>query len=669
MSELEVSRKTNHQSGTPVIVSVVGPRRVGKTTFIKSIISHYSITDNVYLNGPVLVYGKEKIPYLFVESLPDKLSNINLAKASDIIILVIDCFFGLEMETFEFLSLALVHGCPRILCILTHLDLFGNWKNLKKAKKRIKNRLKKELNLQAKILYFSGICISEKYFPREISNVTRYLSAVFLYPSFLHKTTSYIVVHSLRIKKINNKNTIFFSGFNKGKTYDKSYMSSAYIPGIGKVIIKKTLDPGMRLDLFKNKNKKKMLNIQSDFPLVKKYTKFSKNSNAFEDCQNENFFEIFHFSFYERYLTKKNRNKIFPSKNTIDSKKFNSHKYFDKDKFQSEFSKNQNQIFNTEVNFNKMYLKKLNNNKVFDFKNLSIKRILKNNQIKVIGEKVVTIELNDFPDNFKSYFDPSYLIIISLSSICQDRNEILKAKIIRHKWNKIAPRSKIPHLISLGWKIFKTILIFFKEDYPGRVRFQKYLSSYISNFACFYSPMIENGSTIVGISEESSEIKNKYQGTIFSVVFTGNILASNKKLTVYKKHKLKGIVFKIFKKTAFIRNMFQNELEVSRFVGASVQSLSGYRGIIKKPIANSYIGSFRACFEKHLHIDDIVVLRLFIPVGIEKIYNHHSFFQIPSDLRDIERKNFLKNNEIITKKKIPKNCQVLFDTEKPNLNY
>ncbi len=56
------------------------------------------------------------------------------------VLLLIDASFGFEMEVFEFLNVAQVHGFPRIMGVLTHLDLLKNNKSLKKAKKKMKNR-------------------------------------------------------------------------------------------------------------------------------------------------------------------------------------------------------------------------------------------------------------------------------------------------------------------------------------------------------------------------------------------------------------------------------------------------------------------------------------------------------------------------------------------------
>jgi len=70
------------------------------------------------------------------------------------VLLLIDASFDYEMETLEFINICHVHGFPKIIGVLTHLDLFKDKKKLRKKKKALKDRFWKEVyQVNAKTFY------------------------------------------------------------------------------------------------------------------------------------------------------------------------------------------------------------------------------------------------------------------------------------------------------------------------------------------------------------------------------------------------------------------------------------------------------------------------------------------------------------------------------------
>jgi len=134
-------------------------------------------------------------------------------------------------------------------------------------------------------------------------------------------------------------------------------------------------------------------------------------------------------------------------------------------------------------------------------------------------------------------------------------------------------------------------------------------------FATFYGPLSPPNTGILAIQHMTGNIAG------FRIAATGVVLELNASFPIVKKLKLVGTPTKIYRNTAFITGMFNSALEVSRFEGASIRTVSGIRGQIKKSSKEGQPGSFRATFEDKILKSDIVFCRTWMPVELKQYFN------------------------------------------------
>ena len=177
----------------PYVVLVHGPPGVGKSTLIRCLVKHYTKQDVKDIKGPVTVVAGKQRRLMFIEAPQDMTAMIDAAKYADLVLLLIDGDFGFEMETFEFLNLMQVHGFPKVMGVLTHLDTFTDTKALKRTKKTLKHRFWSEIYQGAKLFYLSGIK-NGRYLNREVLNLARFISVMKFRPLSWRQSHPYFVV-------------------------------------------------------------------------------------------------------------------------------------------------------------------------------------------------------------------------------------------------------------------------------------------------------------------------------------------------------------------------------------------------------------------------------------------------------------------------------------------
>ncbi|KAI7346840.1 DUF663-domain-containing protein [Hortaea werneckii] len=251
-----------------------------------------------------------------------------------------------------------------------------------------------------------------------------------------------------------------------------------------------------------------------------------------------------------------------------------------------------------------------------DINRAEFEKLDEHSRIRAEGYKAGTyarIILSGVPYEFVENFNPRFPVLIGGLQPTEERMGFVQVRIKRHRWHKKILKTNDPLIFSLGWRRFQSLPIYHIHQERVRHRMLKYTPEHMHCHATFWAPLHAPNTGFVAVQSFS----NKNPG--FRIAATGTVLSVDEGTEIVKKLKLTGHPYKIFKNTAFVKDMFNSALEIAKFEGAGIKTVSGVRGQIKKALSKPE-GCFRATFEDKVLMSDIIFLRAWYPIRPHRFY-------------------------------------------------
>jgi ribosome biogenesis protein BMS1 len=603
---------------------------------------------------------------------------IDLSKIVDVALIMIDASVGLEMETFEFMSLLKNHGFTSVMGVLTHMDQFRQNKSLNKLKKQIKKRFLKEATDKAKLFYLFGIK-NEMYQKMQMHNLARYLKVIKPSIPGFRVNHPYILSDRFDVNFLTNADDpeadvfVSFFGYIRGNNFSKN--SRIHINGLGDYevdFITKVDDP-CPIETVEVKGKKKRTLKQKEkflyapycnvntieydrdagyITIPDRFVTFTKgigegvvmdegvkmvrklqdmagagqgdeDIELLEGVDYEDEIEAYsedsevekidnrerknrrqqkiddlvgNFSMksephlYRESVTNDMTRTIYDESSSTADEDDNipdSYKFIKEPEFALDFLiQNVKSRFITGTSIIENEIEEPSEDEDYHPGNKKSKKQKgKEEEVEQVEDEQPVVETKDKVEDVnlikefcneeygiyekgmyvrvdikrikKKYIDHfkiDYPIVLCTTNIQENSFGFLKIKFTKHLWHPKIMKTNDPIILSIGWRKFQTTPVYCMEDKNHKLRMIKYTPKYGACFAVAYGPLLPINVAVVAIQNYSNDAEH------FRICGTGDLIEVNQNFEVSKKLKLIGEPYEIYKKTAFVKGMFNSNV-------------------------------------------------------------------------------------------------------------
>ena len=240
--------------------------------------------------------------------------------------------------------------------------------------------------------------------------------------------------------------------------------------------------------------------------------------------------------------------------------------------------------------------------------------------------RYVRLAVAGIPWEFVAHFDPQTPILLGGLLPQESTLGLLRIRLKKHRWHARVLKNEDPLIFSIGWRRFQSLPLFSSEDKSGQHRMLKYTPEHMHCTATVFGPITPQNTGVLAF-------QSVHRQKSFRIAATGVVIELDQKFQVMKKLKLVGTPYKIYRNTAFVEGMFTSDLELAKFEGAALRTVSGIRGQIKRAVRGNERdgqkksklmakgGNFRAVFEDKILMSDIVFCSTWVAVQARRFYN------------------------------------------------